>query len=770
MITRFFTNEPKYLEPMLLAFQQWSVVAESPGNSRSRSLEWEERYIMLLWISHLMLTPFDLASISSSASTAHAVAYPRLIKISEAAPPIIKDMVAICANHLSSASKEREAVRILLVRLALRPDMRDIGLLDSLINWSLQTLSDNSELPASTSTYSHIGVLSFIAGIVNSIDTLTIAPYLMSIFRSMKYITTSTSSTTAQIVSFALARQSVIKIFRSIVVSAIQLDPSIANPTSVISNVLEDIIDHCLTALADKDTPVRLAASKALSVIALKMGSSMAAELVEAVIGSLEENVLWLNSSTGKTLTNLEASTSSKGDLRRDLGAVNALKWQGLVLTLSHLLFRRSPPPHQLPAILNALLLALNFEQRSTSRSSAGTNVRDAACFGIWSLARRYTTDELLAIDSKDIRAAKFSGNESILQLLASEIVVAATLDSSGNIRRGASAALQELIGRHPNTILEGIALVQVVDYHAVALRSRAMLEVAVYVSDLGVPYWDAVLDGLLDWRGTGSPDAESRRFAGTAIGKLSSLRGSAGVEKTVARICDCFRRLQDRQVEERNGYTLALAAVINDIQLLHNRKNCLMRGNPSISDAWDIANLTGFLDQDVKSTAPHADLTAEAMCTLISSLARASSHRADGTPSAVKTPSLAALKQAVGVLSSSLAKVEVHAVSAAANAAKNIFVILPADMKQSLVHQWTAILTLDNQDRIRSMGKDVGYVAVCGAIFQQTSETGTQISSAQGAILDALVGRAKGPSVIASKVAVIQSLSNGVIASGGRI
>ena len=88
---------------------------------------------------------------------------------------------------------------------------------------------------------------------------------------------------------------------------------------------------------------------------------------------------------------------------------------------------------------------------------------------------------------------------------------MAASLDSAGNIRRGASAALQELIGRHPDTIEQGISTVQVVDYHAVSLRARAMVEVSLAASKLSDIYWPVILEGLLSWRGVGSPDAQSR-------------------------------------------------------------------------------------------------------------------------------------------------------------------------------------------------------------------------------------------------------------------
>lgn len=56
---------------------------------------------------------------------------------------------------------------------------------------------------------------------------------------------------------------------------------------------------------------------------------------------------------------------------------------------------------------------------------------------------------------------------------MAVQLLLSACLDPAGNIRRGSSAALQELIGRHPNQVTEGIAIVQIVDYQAVGLRKE---------------------------------------------------------------------------------------------------------------------------------------------------------------------------------------------------------------------------------------------------------------------------------------------------------
>jgi hypothetical protein len=152
--------------------------------------------------------------------------------------------------------------------------------------------------------------------------------------------------------------------------------------------------------------------------------------------------------------------------------------------------------------------------------------------------------------------------------------VVSASLDPAGNIRRGSSAALQELIGRHPNTIAEGIKVVQVVDYHAVALRSRAVLEVALQAAELADQYYQGLLNALLGWRGIQDGDDSARRVAADAIGKLVLTKqvaktgtNTGGSWKVVKDAMDLvgkrLRALAVREIEERHGLILALAAVI---------------------------------------------------------------------------------------------------------------------------------------------------------------------------------------------------------------
>lgn len=765
VITRFLNNEPKYLEPLLDAFQAWDEninPAKEKASPRYGPMVWEERYVMLLWLSHLMLAPFDLASISSPELSQGHENLPTDMKLPSELPVITQRIIPMCTKYITVASKEREAARALLVRIALRPDMRRIGLLESSVHWALLSLETESNEAASKSIYAHVGVLSFLAGILVSAERAAIAPFLMQIFQNIQNLNASQTPLSSVIISSALARKVIIKILRAVTVTILEPDTTISSaiPKHLIGGVLEDVIDYLLTALADKDTPVRYAASKALSVIALKLDASMAADVVEAVVGSLGEDVLWEDATTGLTIDNYHASQKQEASFTRNLTCVSALRWQGLVLTLSHLLYRRSPPPELLPEILNSLILALGFEQRSAVGSSVGTNVRDAACFGIWAMARRYTTKELLHVDTSTILAANTrSQSSAVLQILSNELVVAATLDSSGNLRRGASAALQELIGRHPDTIIEGISLVQVVDYHAVALRSRAMKEVAVGASKLSESYWNVLQDGFLGWRGIGSPDAESRRQAATAIGLLSMVRDHESTQITINRVCHSLRLLQHRQIEERHGLLLSLAAVVHSASF--ENPGSKLTQSSALNGVWGVfEKISPLSTEDFTSSVLRPELTAEAACCVISSLALASCSPSSGQ-SLLPHPPQESLDGCLNILNSCLVRTEDVVIAASSKAAEDIFEILDDLERERLARIWISSLDIDASGRSRGTSKANGYVAALGTVYRFFQSPRTDVSAA---LTGALLSLAAPQMQIESKVAAMKSLSVGAL------
>ncbi|KAH7398150.1 tubulin folding cofactor D C terminal-domain-containing protein [Pyrenochaeta sp. MPI-SDFR-AT-0127] len=598
VIKGFFNNEPRYLE-LILSELEAGVTLRTKNTDEVEHpslFPWVERYVLLLWLSHLLLAPFPLESMSGLQPTAHT-SIKTGITLPLEAPGVTLRILTICIYSLHSASKERSAAAQLLVRLSVRPDMQKLGLLDALVEWSLLFFSKVSEDQADI--HQCLGVLSFLSGLVASTTKEEISPFLAAIYGSCRRILDHDSL--AFVRSSAVARKLIVKSLRNIVVHCLQISPPPAGLDS--TTLIEEVIEFLLDSLADADTPVRYGSSKALSIITLKLNSGMATEVVEAILGSLNENVHWQGS-------------------KRNLNSVNPLRWHGLTLTLSQLLYRKAIDINHLPEVLNALLLSLGFEQRSPTGGSVGTNVRDAACFGLWALSRRYATANLLAVETTSIRASEHHEALLVPQVLAIELVVAACLDPAGNIRRGSSAALQELIGRHPNTIEEGISLVQVIDFHAVGLRPRAMCEVAIKAGELRSLYWDALFENLLEWRGTGALDSDSRLFAAKAIGLLTKGRPSSILWQMQNRICKQLVVLRSREVEERQGLVSALAALAESIGLATD-----FAGPRDLQFAlFHLWNLLGdelkLESKAITSVALRPEFTAASICNFIGAMA----------------------------------------------------------------------------------------------------------------------------------------------------
>jgi hypothetical protein len=493
VIVGFLNNEPRYLDTILTKLEDLTFDKSTEDPS------WKVPYVLLLWLSHLLLTPFDLASISvrpvrDGSQTARMALHTDL-------PTVAQRVIQVGAIHLSASTKAQDAAAAMLVRLATRPDMQRFRVADALVEDAIASLAPSAESPSTI--YQQLGPLRFLAGIAKSADVSHVLP---SIYRSCEKL--SADGAVSPVTENAVGKKLIVKIFRNIAILTLRL-PSVSGPLLSFletTSVLEDVIDHLLQSLGDRDTPVRYAAAKAISLIISELEPEMGHEVIQAVLETFKEDI-------------------PRSAVGVDYQTVNALKWHGLTLTLSHALFKRSASPSQLLDILNALVSALNFEQRTATGSSVGTNVRDAANFGIWSLSRRYTSDELLSVDMNDLRpVASSSKHETVIQAMAVQLLLSACLDPAGNIRRGSSAALQELIGRHPNQVTEGIAIVQIVDYQAVGLRKRGLIDVAGKAAALDLVYWKSLVNGLIGWRGLSSVDVISREAAALSLANFVTI------------------------------------------------------------------------------------------------------------------------------------------------------------------------------------------------------------------------------------------------------
>ena len=149
-----------------------------------------------------------------------------------------------------------------------------------------------------------------------------------------------------------------------------------------------------------------------------------------------------------------------------------------------------------------------------------GNAVRDAACYTLYALVRTISP--------------KTGGLGPFIVDIATRLVCVATLDPSTTIRRAASAAYQELVGRQGAEVVpSGITVLSMMDYHAVGSR-RGGFEAAVQVAGVDGRY----RRGIVEWcivRGVGHWEEKGREGVAKVLGRIFG--DNTGIAEAFARL-----------------------------------------------------------------------------------------------------------------------------------------------------------------------------------------------------------------------------------------
>ncbi|KAH8155742.1 uncharacterized protein LAJ45_00752 [Morchella importuna] len=700
IISRFLPNEPRWLEPLCIF-----ATTETPDRS------WELRYVLLLWLSHLLLTPFDLSTISDPAITPPPL--PAQLDL-PALPSLSRRLLALGITHLSSpGNRESDAASLLLDRLCLRKDMRALGLLPALVTWCLDSFKPSTTTAtaattmatASNTLFMKTAILRVLAGILAQGGRGVVSEFAPRIFTLAKKL----EAADGEEWNSANVRRLGMKIYRWVAI--LSLAPE-----------------------GEEDGE-----EGSLAVISRKLPPDLAGEVLEAVMGIYEEDVFYY--------------PAHGANREKILSAVTAEKWHGATLTLATFLRQRAVRSTDvLERVVRSIIDSLHFEQRRATFALGG-NVRDAACYAAWSLARSYTTDELLAVGDID-------GRGNVQQLLATELAVAGCLDPLGNIRRAASAALQELIGRHPNTIIEGIRVVQVVDYNAVALRRRSVVAVAEEIAALDVGYWDAIVGGIVEgWRGVGSSDLEGRKLSGLGLRGVVriALPGddeearNVRARKVLNSLVHRIRAEGKSDVEIWHGGTWALAEVLDGLSTLPSPTSTSSSlFAPSESKLLLENVFEKLVGKEFVNPILRPELTSEAASRLVSALSSSSPLFSPHIPAPT-------LRLWTAIIEASLDRNDDIVLAQAVPATKPLFGILSPRNRQALIETWCR--------RASSSGKKRGYVLALGEVIGFVYSADVALKDK---IVETLVSAAERDGEVELRVAGVRALGCGVIAREG--
>lgn len=486
---------------------------------------WEKRYILLVWMTILVLNPFDLARLDANNS-----------KI-----PKMEQMYQICKLHTKDNDPCANVAAFFCAKFLIRYDMKSIYL-KQYFNWIINEHDREclgiGQLSAVAAILKHgkredlqqytNELLTWITSLqyTESKDFLRYKYYLKIIQRlglvflpqrklaSWRYQrgtrsltmnlpkgTTTSTSTTADSINSAIRVDNLVEE---------ENDEDFAVPDQI-----EEVIEELLQGLRSSSSDCRWLSAKGVGRICNRLPKTLGDE----VVGSITE-----------ILNPLEAHEG----------------WHGACLALAELAKRGLLLPHRLPYIVPLLMQALTYDEMK-SYMPVGLNIRDAACYMCWAIARAYNPIDL----------------KPFVVNIASALLVTTCFDREINCRRAASAAFQESVGRLGN-FPHGIDILTTADFFSVGLRTNAYLHISDYIGQFD-EYIQPLIDHLVE-RKINHWDIAIRELTAQALHTLTKHKPTYVHDYVMPKLINNSKSID---VNCRHGSILAIGEVILALKLI---------------------------------------------------------------------------------------------------------------------------------------------------------------------------------------------------------
>ncbi|XP_047981355.1 tubulin-folding cofactor D isoform X1 [Salvia hispanica] len=535
-IIRFFPHQVSDLELAVSLLEKCHATNSDTSLRQESTGAMETKCVVLLWLSILVLIPFDLSSVDTSMASSDYTG-------KDEPPPLVLRILEICKNYLANAGPMRSIAGLLLSRLLTRPDMSKA--FTSFIDWAHETLSSVED-----SVIDHfrlLGVVEALAAIFKIGSTsvlLNVVPLLWNDASTLIKARTAIRSSLLRKYIIKLAQRIGLTVLpprsatwhyvgrNKVLGENISLNETrnfeqLNNPVDTnscdtsqemscleeedldVPDVLEDIIELLLSGLRDTDTVVRWSAAKGIGRVASRLTYSLADEILSSV---------------------LELFSPSEGD-----GS-----WHGGCLALGELARRGLLLPISFPKVVPVIIKALHYDIRRGPHS-VGSHVRDAAAYVCWAFGRAYNHRDM----------------KNVLEQVAPHLLTVACYDREVNCRRAAAAAFQENVGRQGN-FSHGIDIVNTADYFALSSRANSYLSVAVFIAQYDGylrPFVDELLHNkICHW------EKGLRELASTALSLLVKFEPEYFANVILDKLVPCTL---SSDLCMRHGATLATGEVV---------------------------------------------------------------------------------------------------------------------------------------------------------------------------------------------------------------
>ena len=515
VITRYLPHEVDDVEPVI-------QMINSQINTEFDN--WQTRYILLIWLSVLVLLPFHLERFDAVKGD-HS---------------LMEQIYQIITDNLCKPAKYSDAAAYLAAKFLTRPETSKLYL-KCFIDWSVLQIDSNSNSPLLALSYifklgtredvNKFGSKLFqkfangemlkendfkLKLIVKLIQRIALS-YLKTKIASWRYqrghrflstdLANTLSGQTAndELNGFGSSKDE-------------ESNPEEEDFIDLDEDRLEEIsniINFLLSALKHRNIEVRWSASKGLGRITERLTKDLAEDIVE-------------------NLTELFSGYEEEST------------WHGACLSVAELARRGLILPDKLPELVPLVSKALTYEELRGNYTS-GKIVRDAACYICWAFAR--------AFEPKIIRP--------FVDSIATTLITVAVFDKEVIIRRAAAAAFQENVGRQ-GTFPNGIDIVTTVDHFSVQLINRAYLEISPQVAKYDT-YKLPLIEHLVNFK-IRHWDANIRDLAARALHNITLV-----VEDSIVlahALPKLFDLAKSASYKDRHGSILALANTLHALSL----------------------------------------------------------------------------------------------------------------------------------------------------------------------------------------------------------
>ncbi|XP_017047479.2 tubulin-specific chaperone D [Drosophila ficusphila] len=450
--------------------------------------QWETRYILLLWMSILVLNPFHMSRLDAYETTPNPISNCSPTNHVQSKTTKMERIFELIQLYVSTNDTCSSMAAYLAAKYFVRSDIKDLYL-ERFLNWIIdQHQADTVNVK--------FGQLAAVAAILKHGKREDLLPYADKL---LQWITSCQYKDGNDFLKY----KNYVKIVQRI--GLVHLKPRIASwrynrgtrslatnlsqaadtgggsaasevlpeegEEILVPDAIEEVIEELLQALRSGGNDIRWSAAKGLGRVTNRLPKELADEVIGSVI-----------------------------DILNPLEPHEA--WHGACLALAELAKRGLLLPHRLEELVPLLMQALFYDEMK-GYMSVGQHIRDSACYMCWAFARAYNPDDV----------------KPFVQKISSGLLTVAVFDREVNCRRAASAAFQESVGRLGNFPF-GIEISTTTDFYSVGIRQNSYLNISDYIAQFEV-YREPLINHLVQHK-VNHWDPAIRELTAKALHKLS--------------------------------------------------------------------------------------------------------------------------------------------------------------------------------------------------------------------------------------------------------